>query len=251
MNQPQKQLNVLLLGDSCIDEYCLGTVSRLSPEAPIPILDFKGTTRTMGMAGNVYSNLINLGCNVEMYVGDAGVKKRFIDRKTNQQLLRVDVPSDSKIQFIQPPHKEYDLVVISDYDKGFLTYENIKTIIEAYKCPIFIDTKKTDASQFEGCYVKINSLERSRLTSTCSNLIVTHGGDKVVFNGKEYKVPTVEAFDVCGAGDTFLAALAVEFVKSNNWDTSIKFAMAAAAITVRHLGVYAPTIEEIDNEINR
>jgi sugar/nucleoside kinase (ribokinase family) len=51
--------------------------------------------------------------------------------------------------------------------------------------------------------------------------------------------------DVCGAGDTFLAALCYEYLKSNNMDLAIEFAIRASAVTVQHIGVYAPTLEEI------
>jgi len=251
MSQPQTPLNVLLLGDTCTDEYYIGTVNRISPEAPIPILDFKHTKQTLGMGGNVYNNLINLGCSVTSYLGDSGVKQRFIDSKSNHQLLRVDYPPKYKTQLHEIQPLNYDLIVVSDYDKGFLSYEDIVKLKHQYTCPIFIDTKKTDTAQFEGCFVKINSLEYSKLTSQCSDIIVTHGSEKVVFKNKEYKVPTVEAFDVCGAGDTFLAALAVKFTQTKDWDVSIEFAMGASAITVRHLGVYAPTYEEINYEITR
>lgn len=248
MNQPQKQLNVLLLGDICVDEYCFGTVSRISPEAPIPVLDFKEKATTLGMAGNVYNNLINLGCEVELMAGDAGKKTRFIDTRTNQQLLRLDTPPSSYSKFTGIETDDYDLIVISDYDKGFLSYDDIINIRKQFQCPIFLDTKKVDLQLFEGCIVKINNTEYSRVTSECSNLIVTYGGDKVTFDGNEYKVPKVEAFDVCGAGDTFLASLAVRYVQNNNMEDAINFAMRVSSITVKHLGVYAPTLEEIYNE---
>ena len=251
MSQQQTPLNVLLLGDSCVDEYYIGSVNRISPEAPIPILDFKNTKQTLGMGGNVYNNLINLGCSVTSYLGDAGVKQRFIDSKSNHQLLRVDYPPKTEVKFHELEKLNYDLVVISDYDKGFLSYEDIIKIKSQYECPIFIDTKKTDLKWFEGCFVKINSLEYSRLTSKCSNIIITHGGDKVVFERGEFKVPTVEAFDVCGAGDTFLASVAYQYAFTKDIHNAIQFAMVASSITVKHLGVYAPSLEEIYNEIRR
>lgn len=251
MNQQQTQLNVLLLGDICVDQYVFGNVTRLSPEAPIPVLDFNNTEQTFGMAGNVYNNLTNLDCNVTMYAGDSGIKVRYIDKKTNQQLLRLDYPPENKVQYEPVDLDGYDVIVISDYDKGYLSYDDIEGIVQKSKCPVFIDTKKTDIKRFEGAFIKINDIERSRLASTCTELIVTYGGEKVTYKGMDYKVPKVEAFDVCGAGDTFLAGLAIGYTLSKDMTRAITFAMAASAITVRHLGVYAPTLEEIHNEITR
>ena len=62
--------------------------------------------------------------------------------------------------------------------------------------------------------------------------------------------PKVEAFDACGCGDTFLAALVYYYLQTNHTPESIRFAMKAAAVTVKHLGVYAPTLEEIQNDSN-
>ena len=60
MNLQQKPWKIILIGDSCIDEYIYGTVNRISPEAPIPILDFKQKEILDGMTLNVYKNLVNL-----------------------------------------------------------------------------------------------------------------------------------------------------------------------------------------------
>jgi len=65
---------------------------------------------------------------------------------------------------------------------------------------------------------------------------------------KEHKIatPQVEAFDVCGAGDTFLSALAYNFVLSADILAAIRFATRAASVTIQHIGVYSPTLEEIE-----
>ena len=58
--QPQTQFNVLLIGDSCIDKYNIGTVDRLSPEAPVPVFKMVDSYEVQGMAANVYLNLVIL-----------------------------------------------------------------------------------------------------------------------------------------------------------------------------------------------
>jgi len=79
-------------------------------------------------------------------------------------------------------------------------------------------------------------------------MIVTYGGEKVVYQDIIFYPPKVNAHDVCGAGDTFIAALVKKFLDTNRIDTAIEYAMKAAAVTVKNIGVYAPTIKEIDNE---
>jgi len=85
-------------------------------------------------------------------------------------------------------------------------------------------------------------------------MIVT-AGEKGVFwkrpkpdEDLSFSVPKVEIHDVCGAGDTFLSALVFEHLRTNDMEKAIKFAMKAAAITVQKIGVYAPTLEEIEND---
>ena len=122
MSQPQKSLKILLVGDSCYDYYHYGEVKRISPEAPIPILDFSHVTKKRGMASNVYDNLKALGANVDIITSFSENKRRYIDQKTGQQLLRVDERiSEERYEDVDAPlMSDYDAIVISDYDKGFL-----------------------------------------------------------------------------------------------------------------------------------
>jgi D-beta-D-heptose 7-phosphate kinase/D-beta-D-heptose 1-phosphate adenosyltransferase len=160
--QQQKSLNVLLIGDSCIDEYKIGTVDRLSPEAPVPVIKIVDTMTVPGMAANVDNNLKQLGIDADFITNDSIIKKtRYIDKRSGQHLLRVDdesdvVPWSGRIHL--SPIESYDAIVISDYNKGFLTYEHIENIIRTVNCPVFIDTKKQDLSRFSApnAYIKIN-----------------------------------------------------------------------------------------------
>jgi len=247
--QQQDSFNVLLIGDSCIDEYKIGTIDRLSPEAPVPVIKIVDTKIVPGMAANVNKNFENLGICIDFVTNNENIiKTRYIDKRSGQHMLRVDtepeiVPWSGRTPF---PIDTYDAVVISDYNKGFLTYEHIESIIE-HSIPVFIDTKKTDLERFQGAWVKINELEYSRVKSECTGLIVTMGehGAKVPHHDIYCPTKLVEVNDVCGCGDTFLAALAFQYLYTKDIKSSIIFANVAAGITVQHRGNYAPTYDEI------
>ena len=245
--QQQKQFKILLVGDDCKDIYQYGTIDRLSPEAPVPVFVPTYTETRNGMAGNVANNLEALGCHVNYLHGETSTKTRIIDARSKQQIVRIDNDIKSApIIFETDIPNVYDAVVVSDYNKGTVSYELIEELI-ALSIPIFIDTKKTDLERMQGAWVKINDLEYSKITSECSGLIVTHGasGASAMHHDITCPAPNVEVSDVTGAGDTFLAAFAYQYINTKNLLESIQFAVAASAVTVQHLGVYAPTLEEI------
>ena len=247
--QQQKKFNILLIGDACEDTYTYGYVNRISPEAPVPIFEPHYTINHDGMAGNVRKNLEALGCDVNFLHGAVSKKNRLIDQRTKQQLLRLDKDAISEpVTFETAIPPIYDAIVISDYNKGTVSYELIEDLVKEVTVPIFVDTKKTDLARLAGCYVKINALEKSRATSLpkIDHLIVTQGHHGATWNGWGYPAELVgDVTDVCGAGDTFLAALAYQFLVTNSMPDAVKFANKAAAITVQHIGVYAPRLEQI------
>ena len=198
------------------------------------------------MAGTVYENLKALGCQVNYLHGKTSIKTRLIDNRSHQQVVRLDqdVISDPLYFDVELPIK-YDAIVISDYNKGTINYEMVRDLRNEVDVPIFIDTKKHLLHNFEGCIVKINSTEFNRLETTCTDLIVTHGGDGATYQSEVYPADRVEVRDVCGAGDSFLAALVYMYLLTNDMSRAIGFANKAAAVTVQHLGVYVPTLGEI------
>jgi len=249
VNQQQKQSKILLLGDSCYDEYHTGTVTRISPEAPVPVFDLTSTVVKRGMAYNVYNNLVNLGARVDVITDYRERKHRYVEEKTGQQLLRVDEQiKTEQVDTADQSLDGYSAIVISDYNKGFVEEGDIKKLRAKFDGPIFVDTKKKDLAQFDGCFVKINQYEYEEAESLTNELIVTYGSKKVEYKNRTYLPPSVETHDVCGAGDTFLAGLVFKYLDTYNIDQAIKFAMQAAAITVQHRGVYAPKIEEVVHE---
>lgn len=251
--QPQTKYRILLIGDDCIDVYQYGTVDRISPEAPVPVFKFSHEERKSGMAGNVLRNLEALGCEVNYLYGKTSTKTRIVDLRSRQQIVRIDndVASDP-IEFVTNIPDVYDAVVISDYNKGTVTYDVVDEIRKMFKGPIFMDTKKQDLACFHGIFVKINELEYSNRWSINDKLIVTLGSRGAMFKtGRDpkhetfYPCSNVEVVDVTGAGDTFLAAFAFEYIRSHDHAQAIDFANRAASITVQHFGVYAPTLKEI------
>lgn len=246
--QQPKKYNILLVGDSCTDVYQFGSVDRLSPEAPVPVFTPTRNYSRPGMVLNVAANFKSLGCAVSVLTGSPSIKTRLIDERSRQQLLRMDQDQlNEPISLTSELPPVYNAVVISDYNKGTVTYELIKDIIGMAQVPVFIDTKKTDLAQMRGAWVKINELEHSRLISDCPQLIVTRGsrGAEIMHQGVKFDAPTVEVADVTGAGDTFLAALTYQFLQTQNIVLAVEFAIRAASVTVQHLGVYAPSLEEI------
>lgn len=244
--QQQKQFKLLLIGDNCTDIYKYGIVDRISPEAPVPVFVPHYTIVKEGMAGNVCKNLETLGCKVNFLHGETSKKTRLVDIRSKQQIVRIDQDAKSNPITIETSLPDYDAIIISDYNKGTVSYELIAELRDSYSCPIFVDTKKHDLAQLEGCIIKINQHEFSQLTSKPkSNLIVTYGEKGVVWDDWAFGVSTVEVADVCGAGDTFLSALCYEYLNTNDMPAAIQFAIKASAITVQHLGCYAPSLEEI------
>jgi len=241
-------MKILLVGDNGIDQYQFGTVTRISPEAPVPILNYTHTVTKAGMAANVKDNLERLGVQVDFVHGlKTCIKTRVIDSKTGQHLVRLDQDRPSRAVKIDYANlQQYNAIVVSDYNKGSVEYDTIENLRINYSGPVFVDTKKADLARCEGCYVKINQLEYELARTYPTDLIVTLGRDGVKYQEHKISTPQVEAFDVCGAGDTFLSALAYNFVLSGNILEAIQFATRASSVTIQHIGVYSPTLEEIE-----
>jgi bifunctional ADP-heptose synthase (sugar kinase/adenylyltransferase) len=244
-------MNILLIGDNCIDEYNYGTVERISPEAPVPILNFQSKEERPGMAANVYENFKALGVEPTFLTSEHSRKIRYIDVKTKQHLLRLDYDPPRDPISVNIDVNIFDCIVISDYDKGTVNCNTIMKLRSTFRGPIFIDTKKRDLVKFKGCFIKINELEYSNAISLPpdNDIIITRGKKGAEHKSRIYSSPEVDVFDVCGAGDTFLAALVYRYYETESIPQSIVFANAASAVTVKHSGVYSPTLKEIQENL--
>tara|TARA_Y100000310_G_scaffold114000_1_gene112425 strand:+ start:2643 stop:3281 length:639 start_codon:yes stop_codon:yes gene_type:complete len=183
-------------------------------------------------------------------------KERFVDLKTRQHLLRFDVGESgllaplSEASIKKLKIETYAIVIISDYNKGFITPEGgglIAHICEENGIPLFVDSKKVDLSCFKNAIIKINEDEFKKVTKYPANyeLIVTMGPSGARWRTEVYKTRKCEVFDVSGAGDTFLAALVVEYFKTQSLPKAIKFANKCARIVVQKFGTYALKSEDL------
>tara|TARA_Y100001973_G_scaffold60258_1_gene88631 strand:+ start:305 stop:1045 length:741 start_codon:yes stop_codon:yes gene_type:complete len=240
---------VLVIGDSCTDVFVYGSIDRVCPEAPVPVFKPLRQKENGGMAKNVVSNLKALGLDVDVITNPNDIKKiRYIDDKSNQMVLRVDehdyceeVDNDM-LEYVV--NNEFDAIIISDYCKGFLLEEDIQYICD--NCDnVFIDTKKQLGDWIKNAnFIKINDLEHKKNFDVIPNypelndkLIVTQGKHGCIYQKKVYPTKEVPVKDVSGAGDTFLAGLVYEYIKTNDIEKAIEFAQKCTTEVVQKLGV--------------
>lgn len=246
-------MKVLVIGESCNDIYVYGSADRLAPEAPVPVFQPLEEMEIGGMAMNVYENLKSLEVDVDILTNDnwnSIIKKRFIDNKTNQMFLRVDT-NDAKygrINLSKINLNKYDAIIISDYDKGYLSKEDILYICDNHN-KVFLDTKKVlDKWAEKALYIKINNYEY-KLSKDYINenlkdiLIITLGGDGCEHKGIKYPVPRVDVKDTCGAGDTFIAALVCRYLETENIKKAIIFANKCATQVIQKRGTSKINLE--------
>lgn len=250
-------MRFLVVGEVCTDVFVYGRCTRLSPEAPVPVFQPIGETRNRGMAGNVSDNLRALVRRsgeshevIEWLSNEGGiVKTRYVDKRSNHIFLRVDV-DDLGEPFHLSPHfcdaiHGSDVIVVSDYDKGYLSKSDLLTIASQRRdgCIILLDTKKTLDDRLVAAfdYIKLNEHEADRSKDIVSHnqnkIIVTLGGRGARLSGMEYLVDEVETIDVSGAGDTFLASFAFRKAVTGDSVEAVKFANEMASTVVRKRGV--------------
>ena len=134
---------------------------------------------------------------------------------------------------------------------GYINDDDLWHLCHNFNRPVFVDTKKRRLFQKDNVYWKINKKEYDDLIQdhlpNNDHLIVTLGSGGALWNGMIYKPQPVKVFDVCGAGDTFLAALVYKFLKTKSMQNAINYANKAAAISVTHPGAYRLSKKDIDS----
>lgn len=280
-----KKLKIAVIGDFILDIYIKGTVSRLSPEAPVPILEKESVTRSAGGAGNVWMNLFNLGVDAYLFTtgdpkihdlhrdycfihpGKTPIKTRVMSG--DHHLLRIDEEESC------PEYTHYDElhwredfekllplldgVVFSDYHKGSIdrtTSHAIISLCNEKGIPVFVDAKRHFDKYNHTLCVKCNSAEARgqnieilRAQLNISHFVVTQGamGLSVYYagGGEGFGGREVGVVDVCGAGDTVIAVTAAAFCAGMNMLPALELANKAAAEVCKHPGVYAIKPEDL------
>ena len=307
MNLDFSDIKVLLIGDFMIDHYIFGTSTRMSPEAPVPVIIPEKEYSIPGGAGNVAMNLAALGADITCLgcVGNdiwgksllsilenKGIKTEKIEIIDNypttlkqriylddKQVTRLDTEKiiNWKLDDIDTRNlvKKYDIMILSDYNKGVLNFEsfliNIERSYESRLKHIIVDPRKDDFSYYTGANIitpNLNELAKATtikipsnqsIVAACKHLsgnltfeyIVAKKGDKgMIVVGKDNFIKHIDAHfvstpDVTGAGDTVISALSLAYAQTNDIEFACNIANAAAAIAVRKPGTNTVTIKEI------
>lgn len=305
---------VLVIGDIMLDTYYEGDACRISPEAPVPVVKIEKKRNMLGGAGNVARNITALGshCTIISLVGadyhakiinsllqDAHVEAILLEdteRPTtvksrifarNQQMIRYD---EEVIKTISAPIKEkllqkieenlanFEVILLSDYGKGFLYKELIADIYalaekkHVSKPKIFIDPKPQNKSFYKDaflltpnhkeseelagasmhCKEEIKTVAQKILTDLqAENILITLGAEGMAYFKKNLptayhiKSAAKQVFDVTGAGDTVIAAMAVGESIGLSYEKACNIATLAAGIVVEKVGSAAVTQEEL------
>ena len=311
-------LEVWVAGDVMLDEYVSGRVDRISPEAPIQVVQVRAEETRLGGATNVARQLAALGARVSLcgMVGEdaagraliARCEEKGIDTRAvaqlpehrttrklrvlghGQQLLRLDweehrpCPPATAAGLIARLREggAPDVVVLSDYAKGFLTDEVIATLIaEAAKhgVPVLVDPKRRDLGAYRGATVitpNLRELENSTgldlaesepaaiaaaarpllADNCCGAIVVTMGAQGMLVvpdDGPDSLISSQkrEVYDITGAGDTAIAVLALSLALGASLVDAAHLANTAAGIAVGEVGAAAVAAEEIVAALNR
>ncbi|MDC1318127.1 D-glycero-beta-D-manno-heptose-7-phosphate kinase [Candidatus Thioglobus sp.] len=314
----KKTPKILVIGDLMIDHYLWGSCERISPEAPVQVVNVNSESTLLGGAGNVINNLSALGAVVDVIsvIGQCEASDELKDLLSNikvgvqylitqsdrvtskksriiaahQQVVRYDLESTEEInnrsqiailKTFEKIVKNYDVILLSDYGKGVLTFnltQSLITIANKNKKKLLADPKGLDYSKYKGAYLLTpNKKEASEATNiiiediesltnaiqsikeqcSLSLSVITLSEQGVAIFDNELRIhPTVarEVFDVTGAGDTMLAALGFALSCNKNIDEAIKFANLAAGVVVGKIGSATATLDEIieyESSINK
>tara|TARA_Y100000389_G_scaffold182912_1_gene199933 strand:+ start:7007 stop:8146 length:1140 start_codon:yes stop_codon:yes gene_type:complete len=254
-------MKVLVLGDIIIDKYIYGTSSRISPEAPVPVITYKSEVETLGGAGLVYENLKSLGVDVTLFETNQprSIKTRiicdghYITRIDNDKNANSDVVLD---EVLCSDFSKYDYVVLSDYNKGILN-ESLKIIehINKFGCKIIVDPKEHAHHYQDAWLVKPNYKEFGDFgfTNWQGNIITTNAGDNVIANidNVVYDIPVeaVEVSDVTGAGDCFLAAFVYGLTKEYTYEKCLQLAVKGSTEAITHVGTYTLNVSDLEENV--
>jgi rfaE bifunctional protein kinase chain/domain len=309
--QSLRDRNIVVLGDVMLDEFVWGDVTRISPEAPVPVVDVVRESVHLGGAANVLANLLSLGAkgSVVGVVGNDSSGERLrtglselLKRGDDNLVLDSTRPSTTKTRIVahsqlvvradresrapvNPQIEDQiigrlinllegaDAFVVSDYDKGVVTPRILrKTLSFAYeRLPVLIDPKLRNFDSYRpATLVTPNHHEALRMSNTedhsdtgshqaarvireklgCDSVLITRGDRGMMLlenDGDPVFVKTAarEVYDVTGAGDTVIAALAAALAAGASMIEAAHIANHAAGIVVGKVGTATATAAEL------
>ncbi len=308
------KFDILVVGDIMLDRYCWGTVNRISPEAPVPVVRLDSTTTAAGGAANVAANIAGLGMipNLVGIVGDDEDGRNFdhvlADSKISnfhmimlegrsttvktrvvahgQQVARIDQETINALTNEQETivlERVFELIpnskaiIISDYAKGFLTDRILNQIIEKARSkyiPLLVDPKGKRYAKYRGATILTpNKREASDACSLDDHeenvvdragemllseidldaLLITQGEEGMTLFEKDnppqhMHTQARQVYDVTGAGDTVIAAMAVGLASGKSFAEAAAFANIAAGLAVEKVGTTIVTNEMMASE---
>ncbi|MCF8056786.1 MAG: D-glycero-beta-D-manno-heptose-7-phosphate kinase [Desulfocapsa sp.] len=307
---------ILVVGDIIVDHFVWGSVDRISPEAPVPVVNVTKEELLLGGGANVLHNIYSLGgeavlCGIigddnmggrlQTLLQDLGsstkglvkgkrpttVKTRVVAQ--GQQVVRFDreqtgSPSPATItamtEFLNQNLSDFDAIVISDYYKGVITKPLMEQVVahvaqvaekSGKKIPVVVDPKPSQPERFYGAsLITPNHMEAEKMsgmqigniqelraaaeilleTVGCQAVLITRGeaGMALLEKGRELvTIPTTarEVFDVTGAGDTVVAALALGLAAGASYGDAAALANVAAGVVVGKVGTATVSQEEL------
>ncbi|PAF51317.1 bifunctional heptose 7-phosphate kinase/heptose 1-phosphate adenyltransferase [Helicobacter sp. 13S00401-1] len=306
--------SILVIGDLMLDSYIFGSVDKISPEAPVPVLLAKEKSFSLGGACNVANNLVALKVDTKIcgVIGDDENGKKLLDilesKGINTDLVYKDErPTTLKCRIVAKTHQmlrfdeekilplskeleskilnalkleKVDCVILSDYAKGVLSKPFTQEIISfcnAHNILVLCDPKGKDFTKYkDATLITPNIKEASFATDinikdddslkqaltymkdicklkypliTLSEDGIGYMKDSIFYKSK---AKAQEVYDVSGAGDTAIAALAFKLIEDKeDIKQACEFANIAAAIVVGKLGSAVATLEEVENAISR
>lgn len=270
--------NILVIGEAILDKHIYCEINRLDPAGPWPVLKPKNIIENPGGAANVVANIKSLAGDYKLNLFflrpfETITKTRYVCEKTNHHFCRVDendllkeslYSSEQFFNYCNSNNinwSKLDCIVISSYNKGFLTknfISEINGLALLHNIPVFVDCKFDLGSWSKDIFcIKINEKEYSLSDSIlhfpenyCQNLIVTLGDNGAILKNKKITFPLekkVEIFSLCGAGDSFLSALVINYLETNNLENAIKWANKVCSYKVTQKGVIAVKRKDIIN----
>lgn len=308
-------MSILVIGDIMLDRYIIGHVNRISPEAPVPIVNVSNEDNRLGGSNNVANNLASLGAdsysfgvigndnNAEIVIdlmNKSGIKNLLIEDSKiptitkirivahNQQIVRLDYEKPitdrgrilKEIKNLLNNHA-FDLIIISDYNKGVCfteLCEYVANFAKIKKVKLIVDPKGNNWEKYNGSWLITPNLKELQdiLGRTLNNndADIEDGALQVI---EKYKIENVlitrsekgmsiitkekqiehfhsvakDVFDVSGAGDTVVAVIASCILDGKSLRESIRIANLAAGYVVSQFGTYAISKKELSNELTK